>query len=301
MNKDLMQSSKSDSSEDVKVALAEMLSGGVIMDVTGAEQAKIAQEAGAVAVMALQDLTDIRAEGGVARMAHPELIQEIQEAVTIPVMAKCRIGHFVEAQILEALFVDFIDESEVLSPADEENYIHKHEFRIPFVCGCRSLGDALRRIGEGAAMISTKGAVGSGDILESVRILREINRGMRKLATLDASELMAEATRLAAPYHLVEQVARTGELPVPLFAAGGIATPADAALMMQLGAKSIFVGPGIFRGENPAQSARAIVLAISHYQDSEMLAQISCGLLGEASELDVLQSKREDQISTRGW
>ncbi len=244
---------------DVKVALAEMLKGGVIMDVTTPEQAKIAEDSGAVAVMALERIpADIRAQGGIARMTNPELIRQIQEAVTIPVMAKCRIGHFAEAQILEALQVDFIDESEVLTPADEENHIFKHDFKIPFVCGCRDLGEALRRIGEGAAMIRTKGEAGTGDVVEAVRHMRSINRQIRQLMAMDHSEWMAEAKRLGAPYELVELVARTGVLPVPKFAAGGIATPADAALMMQLGAQSVFVGSGIFKSQDPAKRARRL-------------------------------------------
>src|SRR5947209_4517117 len=237
---------------EIKVALAEMLKGGVIMDVTTPEQAKIAEDAGAVAVMALERIpSDIRAQGGVTRMSNPELIQKIQEAVSIPVMAKCRIGHFVEAQILEALFIDFIDESEVLTPADEENHIDKNAFRIPFVCGCRDLGEALRRIGEGASLIRTKGEAGTGNIVEAVRHMRTLNREIRQLTIMDPSELMAASKKMGAPYHLVEQVAKSGKLPVPNFAAGGIATPADAALMMQLGAESVFVGSGIFKSEDP--------------------------------------------------
>lgn len=287
---------------EVKVGLAEMLKGGVIMDVTTPEQAKIAEDAGAVAVMALERIpADIRAEGGVARMSSPELIHKIQEMVSIPVMAKCRIGHFVEAQILEALFVDFIDESEVLTPADEENHIDKNAFRIPFVCGCRDLGEALRRIGEGAAMIRTKGEAGTGNIVEAVRHMRTLNREIRALKTMDASELMAEAKRLGAPYHLVKQVAEKGKLPVPNFAAGGIATPADAALMMQLGAESVFVGSGIFKSEDPAQRARAIVGAATYYKDPEMLAKISMGLLNAMKGTDIQQIRREDLLAQRGW
>ncbi|KIC76353.1 Pyridoxal biosynthesis lyase PdxS [Neochlamydia sp. EPS4] len=286
----------------VKVGLAEMLKGGVIMDVTTPEQAKIAEDAGAVAVMALERIpADIRAQGGVARMSGPELIHKIQEAVSIPVMAKCRIGHFVEAQILEALFVDFIDESEVLTPADEENHIDKHAFRIPFVCGCRHLGEALRRIGEGAAMIRTKGEAGTGNIVEAVRHLRTLNREMRVLTTMDNSELMAEAKRLGAPYHLVKQVAEKGKLPVPNFAAGGIANPADAALMMQLGAESVFVGSGIFKSEDPSQRAKAIVGAATYYNDPEMLAKISMGLLSAMKGLDIQQIRKEDLLAQRGW
>lgn len=287
---------------DVKVGLAEMLKGGVIMDVTTPEQAKIAEDAGAVAVMALERIpADIRAQGGVARMSGPEMIHSIQEAVSIPVMAKCRIGHFAEAQILEALFVDFIDESEVLTPADEENHIDKNAFRIPFVCGCRDLGEALRRIGEGAAMIRTKGEAGTGNIVEAVRHMRTINREIRMLTILDPSELMAEAKRLGAPYHLLKQVAEKGKLPVPNFAAGGIATPADAALMMQLGAESIFVGSGIFKSEDPAQRARAIVGAATYYKDPEMLAKISMGLLSAMKGLEIQQIRREDLLAQRGW
>jgi pyridoxal 5'-phosphate synthase pdxS subunit len=287
---------------EVKVALAEMLKGGVIMDVTNPEQAKIAEEAGAVAVMALERIpSDIRAQGGIARMSNPELIQNIQATVTIPVMAKCRIGHFVEAQILEALQVDFIDESEVLTPADEENHIDKHAFKIPFVCGCRDLGEALRRIGEGAAMIRTKGEAGTGNIVEAVRHMRTVNREIRRLMTMDQAELMAEAKRLGAPYHLIQLVAQTGTLPVPNFAAGGIATPADAALMMQLGAQTVFVGSGIFKSEDPQKRARAIVGAATYYKDPEMLAQISMGLLDAMKGLDIRQLKKEELLASRGW
>lgn len=287
---------------EVKVALAEMLKGGVIMDVTTVEQAKIAEEAGAVAVMALERIpSDIRAQGGIARMSNPELVQKIQEAVTIPVMAKCRIGHFVEAQILEALHIDFIDESEVLTPADEENHIDKNAFKIPFVCGCRDLGEALRRIGEGAAMIRTKGEAGTGNIVEAVRHMRAVNREIRLLMMMDPSELMAEAKRLGAPYHLIQQVAKSGVLPVPNFAAGGIATPADAALMMQLGAQSVFVGSGIFKSQDPAQRAKAIVGAATYYQDPEMLVHISKGLLDPMRGIDIRQLKREELLAHRGW
>lgn len=287
---------------EVKVALAEMLKGGVIMDVTNPEQAKIAEEAGAVAVMALERIpSDIRVEGGIARMSPPDLIQKIQEAVTIPVMAKCRIGHFVEAQILEALQIDFIDESEVLTPADEENHIDKHLFKVPFVCGCRDLGEALRRIGEGAAMIRTKGEAGTGNIVEAVRHMRAVNREIRSLMGRDSSELMAEAKRLGAPFELVKQVAQTGVLPVPNFAAGGIATPADAALMMQLGAQAVFVGSGIFKSEDPAKRAKAIVGAVTYYQDPEMLKQISMGLLGPMQGLDIRRMKKDDLFALRGW
>jgi len=290
------------SSFEVKVGLAEMLKGGVIMDVTNAEQAKIAEDTGAVAVMVLERVpSDIRAEGGVARMSRPELIQEIQKTVSIPVMAKCRIGHFVEAQILEALFVDFIDESEVLTPADEENHINKNLFRIPFVCGCRNLGEALRRIGEGAAMIRTKGEPGTGNVVEAVRHMRSINREIRLLTRLDSSELMAEAKKMGAPYNLVQLVALTGKLPVPNFAAGGIATPADAALMMQLGAETVFVGSGIFKSEDPVACAKAIVAAATYFNDPEMLAQISMGLLNPMKGLDILQIPADERFSPRGW
>jgi pyridoxal 5'-phosphate synthase pdxS subunit len=270
--------------------------------VTTPEQAKIAEEAGAVAVMALERIpSDIRAQGGIARMSNPALIQQIQEAVTIPVMAKCRIGHFVEAQILEALQVDFIDESEVLTPADEENHIDKQAFKVPFVCGCRDLGEALRRIGEGAAMIRTKGEAGTGNVVEAVRHMRTMNREMRRLTTMDDAELMAEAKRLGAPYHLVQIVAKTGVLPVPNFAAGGIATPADAALMMQLGAQSVFVGSGIFKSQDPAMRAKAIVGAATYYQDPEMLAHISMGLLDAMKGIDIRQLKKEELLAQRGW
>lgn len=285
----------------VKVGLAEILKGGVIMDVTTPEQAQIAEESGAVAVMALERIpSDIRAQGGVARMADPELIQRIQESVSIPVMAKCRIGHFVEAQILEALFIDFIDESEVLTPADEQNHIDKHQFRIPFVCGCRNLGEALRRIGEGAAMIRTKGEAGTGNIVEAVRHMRNVNQEMRRLTTLDSSELMAEAKRLQAPIHLVEQIAHTGKLPVPQFAAGGIATPADAALMMQLGAESVFVGSAIFKSSDPLPLASAIVQAVTYYDDPQRLANISANLGTLMPGLDIRSMRQEDLLSTRG-
>lgn len=287
---------------EVKVGLSEMLKGGVIMDVTTPEQAKIAEDAGAAAVMALERIpADIRAQGGVARMSNPDLIQKIQEAVAIPVMAKCRIGHFVEAQILEALFVDFIDESEVLTPADEENHIDKKTFRIPFVCGCRDLGEALRRIAEGAAMIRTKGEAGTGNIVEAVRHMRTVRREIRILASLDPSELMAEAKRLNAPFELVQQVALTGKLPVPNFAAGGIATPADAALMMQLGAESVFVGSGIFKSEDPPLRAKSIVAAVACYKDPTALAEISKGLMSAMSGIDIQQLKREELMAQRGW
>ncbi|HEY7544090.1 MAG TPA: pyridoxal 5'-phosphate synthase lyase subunit PdxS [Blastocatellia bacterium] len=286
----------------LKTGLAEMLKGGVIMDVTNAEQARIAEEAGAVAVMALERVpADIRAEGGVARMASPKKIREIMASVTIPVMAKVRIGHFVEAQALEALGVDFIDESEVLTPADEEHHINKHAFKVPFVCGARNLGEALRRIGEGAAMIRTKGEAGSGNIVEAVRHLRKINQEMRRLTTLGEEELMAEAKNLGAPYEIVRLVAREGHLPVPNFAAGGIATPADAALCMQLGAESVFVGSGIFKSTDPAQRARAIVKATTHYNDPKTVLEAS-EELGEAMRgLDVSKLPESELLQTRGW
>jgi len=287
---------------EVKVGLAEMLKGGVIMDVTTPEQAKIAEKAGAVAVMALERIpADIRAQGGIARMSNPKVIKAIQEAVSIPVMAKCRIGHFAEAQILEALKIDFIDESEVLTPADEENHIWKHDFKVPFVCGCRDLGEALRRIGEGAAMIRTKGEAGSGNIVEAVRHMRRVQSEIRRLTTLTNDELMAAAKQLGAPFEIVQQVAQTGKLPVPNFAAGGVATPADASLMMQLGAESIFVGSGIFKSEDPAARARAIVLATTYYNNPEKLAEVSTGL-GEAMPgLDVAKMPEEERMAKRGW
>jgi pyridoxal 5'-phosphate synthase pdxS subunit len=286
----------------LKTGLAEMLKGGVIMDVTDAEQASIAEAAGAVAVMALERVpADIRAEGGVARMASPKKIREIMAAVTIPVMAKVRIGHFVEAQALEALGVDFIDESEVLTPADEEHHINKHAFKAPFVCGARNLGEALRRIGEGAALIRTKGEAGSGNIVEAVRHLRKINQEMRRLTTLGEEELMAEAKQLGAPYEIVRLVAREGRLPVPNFAAGGIATPADAALCMQLGAESVFVGSGIFKSTDPAQRARAIVKATTHFNDPKAILEAS-EELGEAMRgLDVSKLPESELLQTRGW
>lgn len=286
---------------EVKVGLTEMLKGGVIMDVTTPEQAKIAEEAGACAVMALERMpADIRAEGGIARMTSPSIIKAIEEVVSIPVMAKCRIGHFAEAQILEILKVDFIDESEVLTPADEENHINKHTFRIPFVCGARNLGEALRRIGEGAAMIRTKGEAGTGNIVEAVRHMRAIQRDIRRLKFMDPTELMAEAKQLGAPYTLVCQVAKEGALPVPNFSAGGIATPADAALMMQLGAQSLFVGSGIFKSNDPKKRARAIVLATTYYQDPEVLANISAGLLEGMEGIDIRKLNQEELLATRG-
>ncbi len=286
----------------VKVGLAEMLKGGVIMDVTTAEQAKIAEDAGAAAVMALERVpADIRAEGGVARMSPVEKIREIQEAVSIPVMAKCRIGHVAEAKILEALKVDFIDESEVLTPADEENHVNKHPFTVPFVCGCRNLGEALRRIGEGAALIRTKGEAGSGNIVEAVRHLRTVQRQIKTLTILDEHELMAEAKQLQAPFELVRWVAEHGKLPVPNFAAGGVATPADAMLCMMLGAESVFVGSGIFKSSDPAKRASAIVGAVTHWQDPAKVAELSVGLGEAMSGLDIAKLTPEEMLSRRGW
>jgi len=286
----------------VKVGLAEMLKGGVIMDVTDATQARIAEDAGAVAVMALERVpADIRAEGGVARMASIEKIEEIMQAVSIPVMAKCRIGHIAEARILEALQVDFIDESEVLTPADEENHIWKHDFRVPFVCGCRHLGEALRRIAEGAAMIRTKGEAGSGNIVEAVRHLRAVQREIRALTTLSPEELVAKSKELQAPLELVQWVAKHGKLPVPNFAAGGVATPADAALCMMLGAESVFVGSGIFKSSDPAKRAAAIVKAVAHWQDSDALLEASRNLGMGMRGLDVARLTPEEMLSRRGW
>jgi pyridoxal 5'-phosphate synthase pdxS subunit len=293
---------KKTGSLEIKVGLAEMLKGGVIMDVTTPEQAKIAENAGACAVMALERIpSDIRRDGGIARMTSPAIIKAIQEAVTIPVMAKCRIGHFVEAQILESLEVDFIDESEVLTPADEENHIDKSPFEVPFVCGARDLGEALRRVGEGAAMIRTKGEAGTGNIVEAVRHMRAIQSGIRRLKNMESSELMAEAKRLGAPYELVCKVAQEGKLPVPNFSAGGIATPADAALMLQLGAESVFVGSGIFKSEDPEKRARAIVLAVTYYKDPVLLAQISAGLLDGMPGIDIRTLAKEELLAARGW
>jgi pyridoxal 5'-phosphate synthase pdxS subunit len=286
----------------LKTGLAEMLKGGVIMDVTNDEQARIAQEAGAVAVMALERVpADIRKDGGVARMSDPEMIEKIMSAVTIPVMAKCRIGHFAEAQLLESLGVDYIDESEVLTPADEEHHIDKHPFKVPFVCGCRDLGEALRRLGEGAAMLRTKGEAGSGDIVEAVRHMRRVMSSIRRLTTLGSDELMAEAKKLGAPYELVRLVAADGKLPVPNFAAGGIATPADASLMMQLGAEAVFVGSGIFKSDNPAIRARAIVRATTHYNDPSIVAEVSRGLGGAMAGLESAKLEEHERLQTRGW
>ncbi len=287
---------------EVKTGLAEMLKGGVIMDVTTPEQAKIAEQAGAVAVMALERIpADIRRDGGIARASDPKMIKEIQKAVSIPVMAKCRIGHFAEAQILEALEIDYIDESEVLTPADEANHIWKHDFKTPFVCGATNLAEALRRIGEGAALIRTKGEPGTGNIVEAVRHMRTITTEMAKLSTLRTDELMAAAKNMGAPFHLVAQVAETGKLPVPNFSAGGIATPADASLMMQLGAETIFVGSGIFKSEDSEAMARAIVQAATFFDKPDKLAEISTGLGKAMRGLDMVEIKPEDRMQDRGW
>ena len=286
----------------VKRGLAQMLKGGVIMDVVTPEHAKIAEEAGACAVMALERVpADIRAAGGVARMADPEVILRIMDTVSIPVMAKCRIGHFVEAQVLEALGVDYIDESEVLTPADESHHINKWPFKLPFVCGCRDLGEALRRIGEGAAMIRTKGEAGTGDIVEAVRHMRAVWDGIRKLQTMPEDELMAEAKALAAPFELVKETRELGRLPVVNFAAGGVATPADAALMMQLGADGVFVGSGIFKSDDPAPRARAVVKAVTNYNDPAAIAEASRGLGEPMRGLDVRSMAEEERLATRGW
>jgi pyridoxal 5'-phosphate synthase pdxS subunit len=286
----------------VKVGLAEMLKGGVIMDVVNADQARIAEAAGAAAVMALERVpADIRRDGGVARMSPVSKIREIQQAVSIPVMAKCRIGHIAEARILEALKVDFIDESEVLTPADEANHVYKHDFTIPFVCGCRNLGEALRRIGEGAAMIRTKGEAGTGDVVHAVKHLREIGREMRNLTLMSKDELMAEAKRLQAPFELVRGVAETGKLPVPNFAAGGIATPADAALCMGLGAEAIFVGSGIFKSSDPENRARAIVKATTHWRDANALVEAEEQLGAGMKGIDAASLPEDAQLQTRGW
>jgi len=286
----------------LKVGLAEMLKGGVIMDVVNAEQATIAEDAGAVAVMALERVpADIRKQGGVARMAAIDIVQEIMDAVDIPVMAKVRIGHFTEAQVLQALGVDFIDESEVLTPADDRYHINKFDFQVPFVCGCRDLGEALRRISEGAAMIRTKGEAGSGNIIEAVRHMRTVTAALRRLATLGQDELVAEAKELGASLELVRLVASTGKLPVPNFAAGGVATPADAALMMQLGAESVFVGSGIFKSADPAARAKAIVRAVTHYRDPEVLLEVSRGLRDAMVGLDVELLTEEQRLQNRGW
>jgi pyridoxal 5'-phosphate synthase pdxS subunit len=286
----------------VKRGLAEMLKGGVIMDVVTPEQAKVAEDAGAVAVMALERVpADIRRDGGVARMSDVSLIKGIMEAVTIPVMAKARIGHFVEAQVLQALGVDYIDESEVLTPADEEHHIDKWQFTVPFVCGARDLGEALRRIGEGAAMIRTKGEAGTGNVVEAVRHMRSVQGGIRRIQSLRRDELMAEAKRLAAPYDLVLEIHETGKLPVVNFSAGGIATPADAALMMQLGCEGNFVGSGIFKSSDPLGFAKAIVAATTYFDKPEMLAEVSAGLGHAMRGLDVASMPQEELLATRGW
>jgi len=286
----------------VKSGLAQMLKGGVIMDVTTAEHAKIAEEAGACAVMALERVpSDIRSAGGVARMADPTVIAAIMETVTIPVMAKCRIGHFVEAQVLESLGVDYIDESEVLTPADEAHHVWKHDFKVPFVCGCRDLGEALRRIGEGAAMMRTKGEAGTGNIVEAVRHMRALRAGIRKLQGIPEEELMAEAKALGAPFELVEDVRRTGRLPVVNFAAGGVASPADAALMMQLGADGVFVGSGVFKSSEPATMAKAIVKATTHFKEPDAIAEASRGLGAAMPGLDLRTIPEEQLLAPRGW
>ncbi len=290
------------STREVKTGLAKMLKGGVIMDVVTAEHAKIAEDAGAVAVMALERVpSDIRADGGVARMSDPALIESIIKAVSIPVMAKCRIGHFVEAQILEALGVDYIDESEVLTPADESHHINKHVFNVPFVCGARELGEALRRIGEGAAMIRTKGEAGTGNIVEAVRHMRTVMDEIRKLKNMPEEELMAEAKTLGAPYELILGIARSGSLPVVNFAAGGVATPADAALMMQLGADGVFVGSGIFKSEDPFRRASAIVKAVTHFNDPNILKEVSIGLGKAMPGIELSTIKKEELLAARGW
>jgi pyridoxal 5'-phosphate synthase pdxS subunit len=286
----------------LKKGLAQMLKGGVIMDVVTPEQARIAEDAGAAAVMALERIpADIRAHGGVARMSDPDMIEGIMQAVTIPVMAKARIGHFVEAQILEAIGIDYIDESEVLTPADEEHHINKHKFKVPFVCGCRNLGEALRRINEGAAMIRTKGEAGTGDVVEAVRHARAVNSEIRRLTSMDEDELFTYAKNIQAPYDLVVETARLGRLPVVNFAAGGVATPADAALMMQLGVDGVFVGSGIFKSGDPAKRAKAIVEAVTHYHNAEVLARVSRNL-GEAMVgISVNSMPESDRIAVRGW
>ena len=287
---------------EVKVGLSEMLKGGVIMDVMSAKQAIIAEEAGAVAVMALERIPAlIRKDGGVARMSSPKMIKAIQKEVSIPVMAKCRIGHFAEAQMLEALEVDFIDESEVLTPADEANHIWKHDFKAPFVCGARDLGEALRRIGEGAALIRTKGEAGSGNIVEAVRHMRKVQTQIRELTVMGEEELMAISKSLGAPFTLVQQVAKLKKLPVPNFAAGGIATPADTSLMMQLGAESVFVGSGIFMSEDPASIAEAIVEAVTYYDDPEKLVESSSELKAAMKGLEMSEIPVEERLQNRGW
>ena len=287
---------------DLKVGLAEMLKGGVIMDVMNVDQAKIAEDAGAVAVMALERIPAlIREEGGIARASDPQMIREIQDSVSIPVMAKVRIGHFAEAQILEAMEVDFIDESEVLTPADEHNHIWKHDFKVPFVCGCRNLGEALRRVGEGAAMIRTKGEAGSGNIVEAVRHMRQVKSDIKKLTTMDREEMMAAAKDMGAPFSLVEQVAKIGKLPVPNFAAGGVATPADASLMMQLGSETVFVGSGIFMSDDPGPRAKAIVDAVTYYKDSKKMVEISTDLQTAMKGIEISEIPENERLQERGW
>jgi pyridoxal 5'-phosphate synthase pdxS subunit len=298
----VQQNGKQTGTEKVKRAFPEMLKGGVIMDVVTPDQAKIAEEAGASAVMALERVpADIRAQGGVARMSDPALVSAIKEAVTIPVMAKCRIGHFVEAEILQALGIDCIDESEVLTPADEAFHVNKHAFTVPFVCGARDLGEALRRIGEGAAMIRSKGEAGTGNIVEAVRHLRTIMDGIRKIQSLPEEELMTEAKNLGAPYELVREVRELGRLPVVMFCAGGVATPADAALVMRLGADGVFVGSGIFKSEDPLRRGKAIVKATTHFRDPEILAEVSRGLGEPMRGLDVKTLPQSELMASRGW
>lgn len=285
-----------------KVGLAEMLKGGVIMDVTDAEQARIAADAGAQAVMALERVpADIRAAGGVARMSDPAVIEEIQKAVSIPVMAKCRIGHISEAKMLQSMGVDFIDESEVLTPADDRYHVDKHGYTVPFVCGCRDLGEALRRIGEGAALIRTKGEAGTGDIVEAVRHMRQLMGDIRSLQNVPSDELMTRAKELGAPYDLVQEVARQGKLPVPNFSAGGVATPADAALMVELGAEAVFVGSGVFKSDNPARRAQAIVNAVAYYDDPDKLVEISRGIGEPMTGINISGMGQEERIAGRGW
>ena len=293
---------KMDKTYKLKVGLAEMLKGGVIMDVTNADQAKIAQDSGAVAVMALERIpADIRADGGVARMSNPKIIREIMDVVSIPVMAKCRIGHFAEAQVLQALGVDFIDESEVLTPADERYHVDKWAFKVPFVCGCRELGEALRRIAEGAAMIRTKGEAGSGNIVEAVRHMRMVVSAIREITTLGDEELVIKAKEMGVPVELVEYVKKNGKLPVPNFAAGGVATPADASLMMQLGAETVFVGSGIFKSEDPEARAKAVVTATTHFDNPDMVAKASEGLKDAMPGLEIAQIPAEERLQERGW
>ena len=291
-----------DNQFDIKVGLAEMLKGGVIMDVTNVEEAVIAESAGACAVMALERIpSDIRKDGGIARMSDPQMIKEIQKAVTIPVMAKCRIGHFAEAQVLEALEVDFIDESEVLTPADEHNHVWKHDFKVPFVCGCRNLGESLRRIAEGAALIRTKGEAGSGNIVEAVRHMRTVMNDISRLTTLSREQLVAEAKNMGAPLDLVIKVSETGKLPVPNFAAGGIATPADAALMMQLGAETVFVGSGIFKSQDPEARGKAVVEATTNFNNAKKVMKASTGLKSAMKGLDMAEIPEGERLQERGW